>query len=972
MYIFCLIFIALSVVILTVEAMYVFKHLSSKMHGLLLLYLISAALNNAGYFFEMSAKTSEVALIATKMLYLGKVMVPISLLLFLLRFCRIKLEPWIQYLMFSVHILIWILVCTTERHHLYYTTIEFVDSGMFPHNQFGHGPLYWGYQAIPLIYAIASIVIAIRAIKIMKTKEEKRQLIYLVAAPILSLVGLVFFWTGITNGFDTTNVGFLLCSFALLIALFRYKLVDTEDIVKSSMIDDFDDGIVVVDAYDNVSYANRTACRLLPGLTIGRKMTDSDVLIDLDRRSRNGERLDAYDKVYALSERPLYQNSIYRGEVYLMDDITDSVEYTNKIALERDRADEANATKSNFLSNMSHEIRTPMNAIVGMTDIMLRGRHSDEDKFYLESIKSSGSALLAIINDILDFSKIESGKMEIVNDEYYPLPLVEELKMMFMTRIGDKPVKLMYEIDENLPAKLYGDSVRIRQIIINFVNNAIKFTEVGYVRLKMSVEPISDDNINLTVAVEDSGSGIKPEDKEKLFNAFSQVDTRKNHAKEGTGLGLAISKNLVDLMNGTIGVESEYGSGSTFSFTIPQKVLDATPANRVEYHKEDENFLNFTAKNANILLVEDNEINVKVAQGLFAPLGFHMDVAENGLVSLKRVSENHYDLILMDHLMPVMDGIEATQKIRSFDGEYFKTVPIIALTANAIASARDEYFSAGMNDFIGKPINLKELAGVLRKWLPAELIEENTIGVSMTEGALYAAKEASNMLWSDMDKKDTSLDDALENIVELSESESQKEDKKMSYGELDRSVGIQYCGTEELYESVLEDFYRLIDSKSAKIEDLWHGNDIRNYTIEVHALKSTARMIGASELSELAFAMEQAGNANDLDSINEKTPVLMEMYRAYKDTLSYFDGGAVANSDKEEVPASVIKGDILKMNMAAKDFDIDAIDECMKKLSSYKMPNAEAEEVVAELDNLVRDVALEDIKTMTVKLMKLI
>ena len=193
----------------------------------------------------------------------------------------------------------------------------------------------------------------------------------------------------------------------------------------------------------------------------------------------------------------------------------------------------------------------------------------------------------------------------------------------------------------------------------------------------------------------------------------------------------------------------------------------------------------------------------------------------------------------------------------------------------------------------------------------------------------------------------------------------------MGLGELDRSVGIQYCGTDELYESVLEDFYRLIDTKSAKIEELWHTNDIRNYTIEVHALKSTARMIGATELSEFAFSLEQAGNANDMEKINSDTPTLMEMYRAYKDTLAYFDGGATANSDKEEVPVSVIKGEILKMNMAAKDFDIDAIDECMKKLSSYKMPNADAEAVIGELDLLVRDVALEDIKTATVKLMRL-
>lgn len=263
-----------------------------------------------------------------------------------------------------------------------------------------------------------------------------------------------------------------------------------------------------------------------------------------------------------------------RGYCLIMLNVTKRYNMMEELKEAKLRAEEANESKSNFLSNMSHEIRTPMNAIVGMTEILLRSDLSDQDRGYLMNIKNSGASLLTIINDILDFSKIESGKLEIIEEEYEPMSMLSDLSMIFLNRIGDKPVELIFDIDRNLPNKLYGDALRIRQVIINIANNAIKFTAAGYVKLAIQMVPATEENmVNLNISIEDSGQGIKPEDLDKLFGSFQQVDTKKNRNKEGTGLGLAISKQLVETMGGQIGVRSEYGKGSEFYFHIPQRVI---------------------------------------------------------------------------------------------------------------------------------------------------------------------------------------------------------------------------------------------------------------------------------------------------------------------------------------------------------------------------------------------------------------
>ena len=391
------------------------------------------------------------------------------------------------------------------------------------------------------------------------------------------------------------------------------------------------------------------------------------------------------------------------------------------------RAEESNEAKSTFLANMSHEIRTPMNAICGMADMLLDEELTDRGREYAVTIKSSGEGLLSIINDILDFSKIESGKMPIIPEEYYFASLIHDVVGMMDVRVKDKPVELVIKVPDDVPSKLYGDTGRIKQILINIMGNAVKFTHEGTVTFGVSWQVQDRDMARLTFSVADTGVGIKKDDMEKLFDSFEQVDMKKNRGIEGTGLGLSISKLLVENMGGCISVESEYGQGSTFTFDIVQKVIDAAPC---EYSKnrrgvEHKQFsVDFSAPEAKVLVVDDNKVNLRVAAGLLRKFGIVPDLVDNGQDSVDIIrGQTQYDIVFMDHMMPEMDGIEATQLIRAINTLYTDKLPIIALSANAVKGMEREFLAGGMNDFLPKPIDLAMLGTVLRKWLPESVMQ---------------------------------------------------------------------------------------------------------------------------------------------------------------------------------------------------------------------------------------------------------
>ena len=668
--------------------------------------------------------------------------------------------------------------------------------------------------------------------------------------------------------------------------------------------------------------------------------------------------------------------------------------------------------KSDFLANMSHEIRTPMNSVVGMAEMALRENLPMAARNYIFQIKEAGKSLLTIINDILDFSKIESGKMDITEVDYEPMSMLYDVSNIVMTRLKNKDVELIIEVSPNIPNKLWGDDIRIKQVLLNLANNAVKFTSKGKVIIRMECDRTKPDEITLQISVEDTGIGIREEDMDKLFKSFQQVDSKRNRNIEGTGLGLAISKNLVKLMNGSTWVESEYGKGSKFSCIIPQRVIDDTPSigvkdpssiilaglifnpyvrnslcddadklgvkdvrllsakelgtlpdeknvflfieqpmfsdgvekfvkshsnitavllidfdgnaeydipnlrilrkplfalnvamilNGEEMRRDDRDVdqeFDFIAPDAKVLIVDDNEMNLTVAEGLLEPLKMQVDTADGGREAIEKISKEHYDIIFMDHMMPEMDGVEVTHIIRDEFPRY-DDVPIIALTANAVAGTKEFFCREGMNDFIAKPIEIRMLIAKVRQWLPVEKLQKGYETMGANKGV------------------------------------SETETLDIEIGDLNVKFAIDLLASEDLFWKVLKIFYNSIDKKSKLIKSLEEKEDWVNYTVEVHALKNSAKQIGAMPLSDKAAALEKAGNARDTWFIHTNTDEMLEEYVGYKPVLSPFCEEDEENAKKEAASADVLRECFSEMKEAVDNLDMDQMEEVIEEMSRY-------------------------------------
>lgn len=600
------------------------------------------------------------------------------------------------------------------------------------------------------------------------------------------------------------------------------------------------------------------------------------------------------------------------------------------------QTEDANRAKTNFVSNMSHEIRTPMNSIVGITEILLRSRHSPKEQEYLLNIQSSGRVLLTIINDVLDCSKMEAGKMQLFDEPYDTCSLFHDLRISMENRIGHSGLELIYDIDQDIPCKLKGDMGRIRQVIINLVNNAIKYTEKGSVRFSVHVRQKNTDKVMLYYEVADTGIGIRKEDHKILFDAFQRVEMDRNRYVEGTGLGLTISQNLVNMMGGGIEVESEYGKGSRFFFTIEQTIIDPTPVSAVNYNGQKDNVTEkeaeclFIAPEAHILLVDDNELNLVVAKELLKPLRMQIDTAENGLQAVKMVRGSQYDLVLMDHMMPVMDGIEAAKAIRALPEDKYQKLPIIALTANAMVDARKEFLNAGMNGFVAKPIDFARICNQLKLWLPKDLVRD-------------VPKEEAKKLLAD----------------DLSDREIQPEDPQMGFS---FEEGVKHCGSKAALMKTIRIFYRTIDSKANKIEQCLKEGLISDYVIEIHALKSSALLIGAVPLSEAAKELEDYGKQGKTEVLEEKTPDVLTLYRDLKNILRPYaekeEDAKKEFSDGEWITA------LQQIHQCIEQFDLDGVDQIMEQLEEYQVPEC-IRESMDQLRVYVADVSMEEIMELT-------
>ena len=383
----------------------------------------------------------------------------------------------------------------------------------------------------------------------------------------------------------------------------------------------------------------------------------------------------------------------------------------------KDDIERSNRAKSDFLSNMSHEIRSPMNAIVGFSETLLNNPNFDEKsaRTDISHIASAGNNLLDIVNNILDISKIESGKEVLEKKEYSLSSVVMELSSIIEARLGNKPIKLIIDVDKNIPSKMYGDSTKLFQILLNILTNSVKYTEVGKIKLTITGEKNGDFE-DLKFKVSDTGYGIKKEDYDKLFEKFSRLDEATSKEIEGTGLGLVITKKYVDLMKGKIWFESEYEVGTTFYVTLSQKIINDSAIGEItEPVKTQTEIKRIDCSSYKVLIVDDNKLNIKVASRLLGKYNFKIDTAISGKECIYKVKEgNNYDMIFLDHMMPEMDGIETMHILRKLDG--YNMPPIIALTANAITGMKEMYLKEGFDEYLSKPINIAELDKLINKY----------------------------------------------------------------------------------------------------------------------------------------------------------------------------------------------------------------------------------------------------------------
>ena len=512
-------------------------------------------------------------------------------------------------------------------------------------------------------------------------------------------------------------------------------------------------------------------------------------------------------------------------------------EYEAKVLmLEKSAADSANKAKSDFLADMSHEIRTPINAVLGMNEMILRESKDDNIIEYSSNIKSAGNTLLSIINNILDFSKIEDGKMSLVPVEFEVAEQINNLVNSISERARAKNLEFKLDIDESIPSRLFGDDVRISQIIMNLLTNAVKYTESGSVTLRVQNKGIRDGDVKLRFDVIDTGIGIKEEDLDKLFQSFERIEEKRNRHIEGTGLGISIVCKLLSMMNSKLEVESKYAIGSTFGFDLSLRVVDPEPLGRFDEKKKNYSSgqietKHLSAPKAKVLVTDDNGMNLKVAGNFLKLFGITPVTCTSGKETIELLKKDKFDLILLDHMMPQMDGIETLKVLK--DENLLNGAAVIALTANAVVGAEEQYLNAGFDGYLSKPIMIDDIENTLKKYLPADVIE----------GTTEIAEE----------KTDTPL--SLE--------------RARSAG-LNVDAGVGYaCGEEDFYLELLSDYADSASYKSSELASYLENNDLKNYEILVHSLKSSSRTIGADALSEQAKALEDASKNNDMDFVKK-------------------------------------------------------------------------------------------------------
>jgi signal transduction histidine kinase/CheY-like chemotaxis protein/HPt (histidine-containing phosphotransfer) domain-containing protein len=708
--------------------------------------------------------------------------------------------------------------------------------------------------------------------------------------------------------------------------------------------------IVIVDGLNCITHISKSMAQFAriedPVLTVGRPVLD--LFRDMNIKLMIGDMLISEESVSSVKEIEINGETHHfsivsnklgnntTGRFIYLDDVTD-------INQARIAAEQATRAKSQFLATMSHEIRTPMNAIIGMSDLMPTENLTSLQRNYFKDIKKMSNSLLTIINDILDFSKIEAGKFELMPMHYNIHTLYNDIASMCEFIARGKSLEFRRNFDKSMPEILWGDEIRVRQILTNIVNNAVKYTKEGYVSFSMFRGKRTADNgrvpfneIGYFVAeIEDTGIGIKEKNIPKLFGSFQQFDTEKNRGIMGTGLGLAITKNLISLMNGYIEVKSVYDSGSTFKVYLPLVEGDPSKVDRI-----DKGPLIIVKEGVRVLVVDDVPVNLTVALGFLSKHGVNAETAAGGFEAVKKVTESvesgrPYDIVFMDHMMPDMDGTEATKRIRSLgdDNSPYRSLPIVALSANAVQGVEEIFLLSGMNGFVSKPIEPMALNEVLKNFLP-----EEKYTLTSTENNEAARK---------LNEKEERIREELEKIEGL-----------------DIQMGLHYAAKNfETYTSTLKQFSAGIEKGLAVIREGLIMEDWKPYTVQIHAYKGICATIGAEALSEWGKKLEGASKSEDKSACIAETGAYCAALEAFNTALRHTSLFAEdAGTEKAETGVVGMAAKLKIFEKACEEGRSSRIKAAVKELKGSRLTGAsrEFEQTLAEALDLVHSLDYDE------------
>ncbi|MBR5128211.1 MAG: response regulator [Roseburia sp.] len=767
--------------------------------------------------------------------------------MFLYHYCDIKVRKSTLYGVMICTMILSVIMSLNNLHGLVYSAVGIGTDFVVPYLILEPHILYYVFACGIWALMILSVVMIAKRMPGSRGLQRKRYMLF-IAVMLLPASGLILQDVFGYNRVDYVNIDFMLCLILLLILTKRYGLLNTVVLAKENIMDNTKEGLLVVDTEYNVLYANDTVKNRYPSIMNLETERERDALIQLIKDGEGVFKKDGFYVEIRVSE--LREENTLRGYLVWTFDMSFLNEYTNEILQLKDEAEKANQAKTTFLANMSHEIRTPMNAILGFSELILQQKANPTlTQEYAFDIRRSAKNLLHIVNDVLDISKIEAGKMEIVSEVYYTQRLLEDVSMVIANQAKEKGLKYQAVIEPSLPYRMKGAVSSIREIMINIMNNAVKYTNEGEVSLHVYCKWRTEKQIQLEIVAEDTGIGMREKDVKTIFDKFSQYDTKANCNVEGTGLGMAIVKGLVEQMDGDIHVESEYGKGTKITICLTQEIIDERPVGDINLSlkgTEEKEFNQAFITTAKILIVDDNEINLKVTAGLLQKYDIEADIADSGYVAIDAIREKDYDLIFMDHMMPGMDGVETMLRIREMDKGKHGTLPIVALTANAIVGVKEDMLMLGFDGYLAKPVDIRKMERILLDFIPKNKIS-------------YVNANVVDMSVPEVDMGEKSETDVLQHM--------------------DVALGIQNCG------GTLDDYYQVMDvvlkygeKRLTKLRKFVTEKDYLNYTIDVHALKSTAFNIGATELSEMALEHEEAGKTGDFDFIEANAEVLLTLY----------------------------------------------------------------------------------------------